>query len=185
MNAYFIYKTTCIKPHLYAIANKKEYCDRFMKERNNDMFTFIEKYVTKDDYNEFLSHHSEYELGLRQFKTKDKEIDNETVALVLATSREEMETYVKMDMVLSELSQWCYPITSSFNQELLDSLGDLGFIVMYNFRLKRLLIDRNPFFSPDRLGISPEDHIQLQKFPFKIDELAVFLKLFGYTFKKD
>ena len=176
---YFIYKNDKINsPHLYAITDKKELKKSFLNERKKSLFIVKERELNKDEFNEIMKKHSSYMLGRRGFETKFpssyNSLKNVTTVYLTATDYEEMDVFTKTDNVILELSKYTDEESEVFNDKLLKALDTIMYF--YCMQYGNTVVNSYNYFLD---GI---DVIGSMK-DFKIDELGVFIYLFGNTLK--
>lgn len=171
MKIYLIYKRTeGLMPFLYAYTHKKYLKELFEEERDMSLFSITKKDIEKDEYAKFKKEHSSLELGRRGFYTKsdDDSLSGKEVVYITATSSEEMDVYVKTDKVFLELGRFIVHEAEIMNDDIKEALMILYYfdVMRFNSELEMLHFDPHPIQN------------------FNVDELAVFLYLFGNTLKR-
>ena len=176
---YFIYKRDKINaPVLYAITDKKELKNSFVEERKKSLFVVKKREISKDEFIELMKQHSSYLLGRRGFVTKPSSeysaLKKLEVVYITATQYEEMEVFTKTDSVILDLSKYTDEISACFNRKLIEALYTLKYYDVVSY-CNNMLNTYNYFTEP--LVNVGEDC------DYRIDELGVFIYLFGYTMK--
>lgn len=176
---YFIYKNDKINsPSLYAITDKKDLKNSFMKERKKSLFVVKERELNKDEYNEIMKSSRSYLLGRRGFVTKPSSgystLKERCEVYLTATSKEEMDVFIKTDAVMLEVSKYTDEVSEVFNTKLMKALNTLKYYDLLAYR-NNVYNTYSYFTQPLESTISSSD--------FKIDELGVFLYFYGYTLK--
>ena len=182
--AYLIYKHgDGLTPRLYAFTEDKNMAKRFMNQRKESMFICKKKELTKNELNELkLKHGSSLLLRERGFKT---EIDGiKSVTMIIVTEEEDMKVHLYGDDILAkELSKKIDPVSITFNGKLLKALDEC----MYFYFMKSIFHENYVYQESimDFLaGIDQDEPIEYILYKYHIDELALFIKLFGYMMKK-
>jgi hypothetical protein len=174
MNVWFIYKHTAnIHPFLYAITDDKELCQTFLETRRSDLFEAVKKDLKKEDYKYFLRDHLSLKLGIKKFRTKSKKdsLSNESIVEIVTTDAEEMDIFMRADETVLEIGKYTQKYPQLFNKKLLGALLTLHYFEIYKF-----CVDcDDPYLS----GVDIFDWTT-----YKIDELGIFLYLYGNTLDK-
>lgn len=169
---YFIYlKREGLTPTLYAVTDKKKLKDSFLRERNPKLFFCKKKSLNKyEDLNvkEILRRRMLHKSFLI---TKD-DIGKHEVKIVL-TEDEELECYTGDSIALKEISKHVDYQMMYANDDLLKSLNTLLYFHILNTYENR----DNPF-----LDCNPTPIFDVN---YSVDTLGLFIKLYGYTLKKE
>lgn len=161
-----------VEPNLYAFTNNKKYKDKFIKQRDMSKFMYkkIED-ISKDEYFKLVAKYRGYELHEGTFKTVN-EFDVKTSVTLVCTYKEEESTV---------LSDWCDLFddikerlvdAQIFKEDYIKALGLLEYFNVYLFYNGKARY-WTEYYEPVRSTL-PD---------FRIDELKVFLKKYGNTFK--
>ena len=175
---YFIYKNDKVfEPFLYAITDNKKYAKSFLKERKKSMFVCKEKYVSDKEYKDIFSKHSGYLLNRRGFLTKsyNNSLKGTEIAYLTTTNKEEMDVYLKADSVMQMLCKYTDNISYAFNNELLNALNTLHYFEILKFK------EEKTSYIDDFLSCIHDIDMRSCFGDFKMDELSVFLYLYGNT----
>lgn len=163
-----------LEPTFYAYTSSKEIRDYFLEERNPQMFYVKEVNMNKKELSDFERSKKEYELARRGFVTKtSSSLDSPiTNVYVISTGYEELNAYEKADKFIYEIGKHEIPMVEVLNKEVLKALDDI-----YYFQIQKWLNMDESFLS----GVEPFD---FTSFNLRADIFAIFLRLYGYTFKK-
>ena len=167
---YFIYKVNKeLTPFLYAITDKKELKDSFLRERNPNFI--CKKYkLNKESEIEVKKQIPNRILTKSGFETSDKNGKHNIYLTV--TSEEEIETFSHDDDILNIIErnidrELCYA-----NTDVTKALYQLLY-----FDFMKFMDYVDPFLD----GVGNDD---VPFTNYKFDRLGVFIELFGHTMKK-
>ena len=162
---------------LYAITNNKKYAKRFKEERNMDMF--IERCTDEDksDYIKFINDNRHCALIIKELMTRDVYkngyIGTKKVEVLLTIYEHENCDTENIVIDTMEDGMWNSAIPYRvYKKKLLNSLRLLDYVSNY----KLYSLDFN------NMVIDPEDD-DYSAPDIYIDELGLFIRYFGRTFK--
>ena len=165
------------KYELYAITNNKKFAEKFMKERDMDKFVMKCTKETKEEYAEFANNNLTLVLGMRTYLTKMLDSNNNYRTKdvdILSTEYEEQSCdsdFITMDIMTE--GEWEYaPPYNIYKNKIIKALRKLEYVSSY--KLYRSEYDAT-FIDPNDDDYSAPD--------LWIDELGIFLRTFGGTFK--
>ena len=176
---YFIYKNDKINsPSLYAITDKKELKKSFMEERKKSLFIVKERELNKDEFKDIMKNNSNYLLERRGFITKPSSsnslLEKRCEVYLTTTSYEEMDVYIKSDSVVLEIAKYTDEVSTVFNDKLTKALYKLKYFDVMSYKNSVFNV-YNPYVEP----LSYKDGTEI----FRIDELGMFIYLYGNTMK--
>lgn len=189
MNLYLFYKKPLDDfdndPILYAFTNKKEFANEFKKHRNMNKFIFHkETHVSQREYNEFSSKWRKCELINGQFYTRGNILNKRVAVSVLCTCKEEETVMINSDRMWDEY-MGCFFDASVINSKYLDALNKLMYFKFYGFFKLRPKYDVGDFYEPYYSSYGPPADFILTEIQegYQYDDLKLFLRFFGDTFK--
>lgn len=164
----FYQVTEGLEPVLYGFTSDKLRAAIFKLYRPN--LREIQKDISKDDYNEMLDKLQKKEIIPHQFKTSSDHFDTMKVSQV-ATHGEVMSIILhKEELLLQELSKHAVPLAifTKGNKKVLKKVY-MDTVLSYAEEIERLPFD-------------PKNAIP--KSTFDVDELGLFVQLYGHTMNK-
>lgn len=180
MLVYLIYKKPeNSEPSLYAFTDKKYLKESFCEEREMSLFSVVDREVSKEEYKHLSRSLHSYILGRRGFETNSSSsvlVSKKTHVYITATETEEMDVFIKSDVVMYEMAKHTDLIVKYFKDDIIKALNTIHYFEIYKFA------------NPDDMdyfieGVSPYT-IDAGNSNFKADMLSVFLYLYGNTMKK-
>jgi len=170
------------QPVLYAWTTDKSIRDRFMKERDMTKFKYVkEKLSGKKEVSLFKDTYHKFYLNVFGLYTKSPITSNKTRASVLGTVEEENRTIIDCDkIVFNELKDKLIDskILKSKYIKALDTLLYYKFYIYFKRQNENEMDDWYSAYGPSKSFVNME---LIEGHGY--DELRVFLKLFGNTFK--
>lgn len=166
---------TGLTPTLYAITNRKELSKRFERER--DMNKFIVTVLDDCSKKDWMFYAERYRNNILQectIRTRSDftDVDRKTVGL-LCTCEEEERSVLGEKYVADRLSKSFAIDTGFLKMNFAKALAKIAYFTF----------DDSPFH-----GVCPQAHSQMisnkfEEMGFALDELNIFLELFGETYK--
>ncbi len=189
MNLYMFYKKPQEgfddPPTLYAFTNSKELKDKFVKFRNMNKFIFRKDVgISKKEYVKFSSKWHKYELITGQFYTRAEMHSKKIPVSVLCTCAEEDTVLINSDRLWSECKS-CLFDASILNSKYLRALNTLMYFKFYGFYKLRPKYDIDDFYEPYYSAYGPPTDFIMSELQegYSYDDLKLFLRFFGDTFK--
>lgn len=164
-------------PQLYAITDDKKLAKKFRKTRRMEVFfekTFQDVDYDKKETKYKLSDLRNYKLTETKLKTKNDE--NKIVEVPIVCSwYEEIKSVVQACDILEQEYQRCTAYDFRvLKDKYLEVLTDIKYMDRF-YRTINQLNDMLAFYTPYFSSVEKSDY------DYKVDELALFIKLFGYT----
>ena len=164
-------------PQLYAITDDKKLAKKFRKTRRMEVFfekTFQDVDYDKKETKYKLSDLRNYKLTETKLKTKNDE--NKIVEVPIVCSwYEEIKSVVQACDILEQEYQRCTEYDFRvLKDKYLEVLTDIKYMDRF-YRTINQLNDMLAFYAPYFSSVEKSDY------DYKVDELALFIKLFGYT----
>lgn len=177
---YFIYKRDKVNaPILYAITDKKELKNSFIEERKKSLFVIKSREISKDEFRDLMREHSSYLLGRRGFVTKPSSeysgLQKTDVVYITASQFEEMEVFTKTDSIVLDISRYTDEIAACFNRKVMKALYTLKYYDIVSYRNN--MLNTYNYFTEPLINVDDDNC------DYRIDELGVFIYLFGHTMK--
>ena len=167
---------------LYAFTNDKKLANRFEKERKKEMFIrTVDKGLSREEYSNFAIDHRGSDLKLQKMVTvRHKNTNRQTVTNIRMVLTQNEYICCNEPLMLITDESWWDEITHCalanpyvFKPEIREALR----ILQYNVSFKLFNQDINIMDFID------EEDDDYEAPNFIIDEVAVFIKLYGDTFK--
>lgn len=156
------HKDKGIHPYPYAITKDKKLKNKFLEQRDSSKFEVIKEQVSS--HADLPTNYNDLYLVERELYSKEGHVK------LILTGKEDMDCTLKAeDIVPEEMSKYISVPLFSFSKKVIDALNMLGYGFFATF---------NPN-THDRYFISSSNFCN-----YKIDELSVFLKLYGWTLKQ-
>lgn len=153
-----------MEPILYGFTSDKMRASIFKLYRPN--LVQIIKDVSKSDYNDMRDKLKQKEIIPHEFKTSLDHFDNKNITQI-ATEEEIMNIILhKEELVLKELSKHTIPL-DIFSKGIKDSLSKLHMDTVNKYN--------------EEVVVYPGDIKNIPDVDFKIDELGLFIQLYGFT----
>lgn len=161
-------------PYLFGYCKNKDDIDRFKEERNMDYYIIKELKISKEE----IMTKRIPELKRRGLKTFNKEFWENDVVYLELTSKEEMETcLLKTDWIINEISKFTHEWVRVLNESSLNILNELCYFHFYSNKLINEGIRDDGFVNSDSFSTD------ILSDNYKLDELGIFIKLYGYKMK--
>lgn len=165
MKLYLFYrKVPGLEPYLYGYTTDKLHAEMFHLYR--PQLCEIVKDVKKEEYVDMVDKIPGKRIIPHEFKTSRNRFGKDKV-LQIATEDEVMNIILhKEELVLRELSKYAFP-TDLFTGEMKEALENLHMDTVYKWN--------------EEVAIYPWDTKMKPDFGFEIDELGLFVQLYGHT----
>ena len=172
-DVYFIYEKPVKEsmPILYGyfLNDEKPLLEKFKKQRKMDMYDIVKRKVNKKELRTIVKHIQEERLH-----TFNRELWIEESVYVLLSEEEYINVILtKEDYILHEIAKHTSEFIRCCKDEWLKILNTLCYFDFYRLRLSYSGIIDDGFVSSSEL-----DYVQSTN--FKLDQLGVFITLYGY-----
>lgn len=180
-------------PVLYAWTDNKDYAAEFKKQRDMKKFIFKEFSMTEEEYKNSwrlglsYSNFTAFHLSKIQLHTaSDPLVDLRVKVDILGTWYEETSVVLKGDKIW-DLYPGVFVDVQILNDKYLKALETLGYMKFYKFFCKDKEKYDDRFYDPYYSSYEDPDGFVCDDFrhSYKLNEVAIFLKLFGDTFSKN
>lgn len=178
MIAYFIYeKRNDLTSTLYSFTTSRDLIDRFIEERDMDLFVIKKRDIKKKEYKLFERDHSGIELMVGKFKTK---IDNGDRYVrkdieIVCTYNEEAEPYINQEKIFKEISKTISFESRFMKKEIIEALHTLCYFYFYKYK--------SDIFNLSDSFVDGLDN-GITGYNFELDAFGVFMLYHGYTMRK-
>ena len=156
---------------LYAYTTSKKISKRFKKERNMDLFTYIEKNVSDEELENFKDEHQEIELDIHILTTsfeKDKRTSFNTIECVLS------------EYEYQNLSLYAETFFNDYMKDIF-KYNLINNIEIFNERLRYILVE-DYFLDIVYYSVTHPFEILPDSY-YIFDEVGFFIRLYGNTLK--
>ena len=165
------------KYDLYALTNHKKFAKKFMKERDMDKFIVRCSKEEREEYVKFANSNLSYLLDMRPYITRTLDDENRyrTKTVDVLSTDYEFQTCDSDSILIDILGEgdwYSAPSYVIFKKKIIESLRTLEYISNYKLYASDYT---NAVIDPDDDDYSAPN--------IWIDELGVFLRTFGDTFK--
>ena len=159
-------------PSIYAYTADEELAEKFMSERNMDLFIKIKKKMSTSEYKKFNNACYKYRLEIRSMYTKDPNMyGKKQIVKVLSTWGELEKISLNPDMIYKELSRHLVKGFSNYKNEYKDVLNKLAY---RDARDYYITTHYNTFFQ----SVNNDDLVDIT-----LDEFGMFMYFFGNTMR--
>jgi hypothetical protein len=167
---------------LYAFTNDKNLAKKFEKERRKDLFIkIVDKGLSREEYAQFAINNRGSDLKIQKLVTSSNKNTNKQVIKkipILLTQNEYVSCNEPMLLIMDE--SWWIDVTECvlanpyvFNNEIREALR----ILQYNVSFK---VNNQDIRLMDIIDEEDDDYSAPE---IEIDEVEIFIKLYGDTFK--
>lgn len=170
---------------LYAYTIDKEFAEDFQKQRDMSKFIYKKEEISKKDYKEFASLHTQQKLGIGEFYTKSKIVYGKRERVkVLCTWKEEESIVITQDKLWEEFSN-NFVDCKMLKDEYIKALEVLQYFKLFLFYRKKQNYCMDSYYEPYYTSYGPCEDFVLEDFTvdIKYDEFQLFLKYYQHTFK--
>lgn len=173
-----------LKPFLYAFTNMEEYKKRFSEYRDMNKFMIVEREIEKSEYKDFCRVHPNQQLTLTKLFTKNDSERGYSHIEIVCTWDEEKNVVIGSDESVFRNAQKVMFDPTILSRDLKICLYELGFFNIYQFLYNGMYI-YEPLDDPEFDGVFSKDETEIHKPKnIKIDQLSMFLELYGHTVKE-
>ena len=169
---------------MYAYTENKEYADKFIQDRNMDMFIYRKKNISKSEFKELKNKYWKYQLKEGGFYTfTNYDIREKVIVNLICTWEEESSVQINGDRLWQEYSKHLFDC-KAFKSEYIKALEYLLFPKFYTFYNVKHDLYMDYFYDPYVNSFCPEELIY-DDFTrsFVYDELKMFIKFYKWSFK--
>ena len=169
-------------PSIYAISNDKELIKEFKNSRNMNKFIIRNIKISKEEFNSIKKKHLNYFLKKSFFKTYNMNSSLPKVVHIITTYKEELDVFQKSDVIITSYLPDFPDEMYTFNDNITEILKKLVYYNMLSFYAveKKWQYENMIYFEND---IGEGDYEYTGDDFFEIDELNLFIKLYGDTLK--
>jgi len=174
MKIYLIYKIyEALTPILYAFTEDKNILNDFKSERNMNIFKVKEKTIDKENFERMRISHHDYLLGRKSYITKALSSYSLTTSVkIVSTDAEEFSVFVQSDRIGKILGKYTDPIFGEIvNDKIMKELNNLYYYSVIRYGDEECIV---------AAGATP-----LNDYLYNIDQLSVFMMLYGDTMVVD
>ena len=169
---------------IYAYTEDKEYADKFIEDRNMDMFIYKKQNVSKSEFKDIKSKYWKYQLKEGSFYTfTNSEIREKVIVTIICTWAEESSIQINGDKMWQEYSRNLFDC-KAFKSEYIRALEKLLFVKFYTFYNLKYDVYADYFYNPYVNAYSAEELIYDDfSNSFTYDELKLFIRFYKWSFK--
>lgn len=175
---------------LYAFTDDKKMCNKFMKERNMDLFIYIKSEATKELYVNFANKYSGSKLDEYEYYYKDpryiskkekRSADEWLVAKIVSTWTERAMISDITEIGLSEGEGGMDYRGNPFilKKKYFNALRKLQYVDLWKVYTN---MKEDAIYTVNRLGLDEETELDYSTPDISYDELELFLFQYGWMF---
>lgn len=160
-------------PELYAWTINKEHVDRFVEERDMNIFHMVKRSIDKDGelFKEFELRYKSMELTSMNIYTRDEGFHNKKHGIsILTTWAEYNVLFEKTESIVYELMKYVSESYYHLKKEYRTALDVLYYPEIQRFKL-----------AESRRGFS--DDFEMNPVDIDCDEFTLYMQFFGTTYK--